>query len=199
MKFIDFVLQQKHPKQFKKELAKYHKTGNPNLVQNMINKYLLFYNQQLENIRTQLPQAVAMYRVKAPQSVLEKTLILEEGEIHETPQPDAETYPFYDIYSMTIVTPSTIHFPQVIKHLEEQYEETLPRADYIQTPRDTGYQAIHFVIRKPTKEFTPVLDVHLQDQKMFKKCMFDNYHQQKHNHWRKRTLRNAGSFWRNPK
>jgi ppGpp synthetase/RelA/SpoT-type nucleotidyltranferase len=183
-KYISFHLQTEKPDALKKKLCEYNKDNNPKAVQRCINAHLGYYNEQIEKIRSNFSSSLVIYRVKTPKSILEKTLIQENNELLPPPSSrhsKVDIYPFYDIYSIKIVVSDLEQIARdVIPFIQEKYFETMPRANYIESPRETGYQALHIVARpKDVDVFVPVIDFHIQDKEMFNRNMFDDYHSNK--------------------
>jgi ppGpp synthetase/RelA/SpoT-type nucleotidyltranferase len=221
--YVDFGLETENPDEFKKELIDIEKTCCTEIIMRMLLKYAQYYqdhisiiaerfgiacSQGLENkgeLRGNFKEIPLLtYRLKCPRAIFLKTKRYEGGILRQPPRSnhaELPRYPFYDVYGIAIITYGTEMInKEVLPFFNDWYDEVLPRKNYIDVPHENNYQGIHLVVKpKKTRMFSPVLDIHIQDEVMYKHALETDYHEGKYekedDYFARRSLMGKGTWY----
>ncbi|HVY01332.1 MAG TPA: hypothetical protein VHA12_01030 [Candidatus Nanoarchaeia archaeon] len=201
--YVDFFLEFKNPDKFKKILWEYGKNKNDKKLKKEIYKNFVYFRKCLNlicslfklnnfNIKTSGKESTdsnlisdIIYRIKESETIWKKTLRYEAGKLKFPPRSAHQKfkrYPFYDIYGIKIVVKKKSDISKIIvPNLLTKFKEVLERKDYIKYPHENGYQGLHlFLSLKKKKSFSPVLEIQIQDKKMYESSLKLDYHKEKY-------------------
>lgn len=201
--YVDFFLEFNNPDKFKEILFDYNKTKKDAIVRKEILKNASYFKKCIREIQSIFKLKSSklsnegiiyyesdlinkiMYRIKKPETILNKTIKYEAEKFKLPPRSNHinfKRYPFYDIYGIRIVVNNANKINKIlVPGLLSKFKEVLPRKDYIKNPHENGYKGLHlFLSLNISKSFSPVIELQIQDIKMYEFSSKLDYHKGKY-------------------